>query len=292
MGIHVELDGKGTLGHATYEHGLSSYEAKGDSSLYLNLAGTRWIDPYALVAITCLVHRASAIGAPTQFLVPNDPDTARYVSRAGLGHELDAAGVQHDLPPVRKHDVHGRMVELTRFAGDGVDHLGGMVLTALVNQGAKEAVAKRVASCVWEGASNVDEHSHAENGGVVSAQLYGRYGSRPVLVWAVGDAGIGVRQSLARKYDVTDDRHAVELAVGRDVTSTDDDRGLGLNSVIEQVSVEQAGDTYLRSGGARLTARGDERTVADVTPVTGTILAGSIDCSGLVTNPVGWTWSS
>jgi hypothetical protein len=291
MGTSVDVTGRGSLDWWSFDRSIVASPSSQDE-LYLNLSGLRFIDPYALVGLTCLVDAAATFDVPISVAEPRDSSVASYLHRAGLGDVLEAAGVdEHGLPSVNRRDTN-RLLELVRFDAAGVNRLGRMISMALIEQGVNQGVAGRVSSAIWEAGDNVHTHADAAHGGVACAQLYRADSTSPYVVWAVGDAGMGVRSSLAQRYDVADDMHALWTAIKPGITTVDDARGLGLGAVIDLMVDAQNATVYLRSGQARMTAAPKVKEVDSVPLVQGTILAGRIDCSGLITDPGDWQWSS
>lgn len=291
MGITVDVTARGSLDWSRFDQSIVAGPAAKDE-LYFNLSGLRFIDPYALVGLTCLIDAASTFDVPINVAEPQDASVRSYLHRAGLGDVLEQAGVEeHGLPTVNRNSTN-RLLELVRFDAAGVNRLGSMIAKALVEQGVNQGVASRVSSAIWEAGDNVHTHAEAVNDGVACAQLYRANTAAPYVVWAVGDAGIGVRSSLARRYDVTDDGHALWTAIKPGITTVDDARGLGLGAVIDLMVDAQSATVFFRSGQARMTAAPKVKQVETVPLVQGTILAGRIDCSGFITDPGEWQWSS
>ncbi len=126
--------------------------------------------------------------------------------------------------------------------------------------------------------SNVMDHAQAEFGGVVATQTYvGASGVR-YLVMGIGDAGMGVRRSLAANFALADrldsDAQALGVAVqaGNSRFGTGG-RGGGLPRVLE-IARRYKGNVVFRSGSGALTYRGktDDRQIFERAPLQGTQL--------------------
>lgn len=291
MGISVDVTARGNLDWLRFDDSVVATTTEVEDELYLNLSSLSFVDPYALVGLTCLIDAASAFEVPINIAEPRDSSAATYLHRAGLGDVLEEAGVhEHGLPAVNRHDTSGRHLELARFDAAGVNKLGGMIAKALADQGLNQSIAGSVSTAIWEAGDNVHTHSGAPRGGVACAQLYRANSESPYIIWAVGDAGVGVRSSLARRYDVTDDGHALWTAIEPGVTTTDDERGVGLGDTID-LMVGHNATMYFRSGEARMTATPQIKRVDTVALIQGTVLAGRIDCSGFISDSGDWEWN-
>lgn len=74
--------------------------------------------------------------------------------------------------------------------------------------------AKAIQYCVSEMVRNVMEHSRSDDGAIVAAELYpAGEGARARVSIAVADAGIGIRPSIGRNYEVPTDAEAILTAV-------------------------------------------------------------------------------
>lgn len=289
MYVSRKIVGVGPLTISSFDASMSATRRPSGQQhhLLIDLRRTTFVDPYALVGMACALQNAGRSPTEIEFLAPESSREVRnYLSRARFGSMLEATGVwQHGLPEVNENDVTGKMLELEHFDDEGgPNQLGRMVWIALYeHQQVKQGLADRVSGAVWEAADNVMTHS-AEAGsyasGFVAAQLY-RPGYRdPYLVFAVGDAGRGVRKALQTVMSVADDRHGLELALTKGVTSSDDARGKGLPSIVKRIG-ESGGTVTLRSGMATCRVRrGRSPHYSDVGHLPGTIVAGSIECGG------------
>jgi hypothetical protein len=126
---------------------------------------------------------------------------------------------------------------------------------------------------------NVVEHAGSPAGGFVAAQLYqrGQPGERAIV--AVGDVGIGIRESLRELHGPMSDGEAIERAIQRDVSGKPDrGRGQGLTSVVEGVR-DLGGTVRIRTGGA---SRSITRWAVDAAdtplPLEGTIVGARLPC--------------
>jgi hypothetical protein len=112
----------------------------------------------------------------------------------------------------------------------------------------------------------------------IAAQRYKAGTPEERIVVAVGDAGIGIRESLRTRYGVMTDGQAIRRAVQWNVSSVaDEGRGQGLPGVVDGVR-GLGGTVWIRSGAAsRMVTRGQVRT-AEVSRLQGTIVGARLPC--------------
>lgn len=213
----------------------------------IDLCGARFVDPFGLVAVAGLLDDAVGRDRDVEVLPPASEDVARYLARMRLGEAIDAAGCPSPLPTVRERRVGDRLLELGRFdSEDAAEDLAERVHGIFVRDDAAEAAA--LFSCLSEAAANVCEHSGKDHGWAALQQY--DYRGHTVVAFAVGDSGKGLRRSLRRRHDVSDDAEAIRLAVRRGVTSTGvPTRGLGLSGIVRQAR-RRGGAVRLWSGTA------------------------------------------
>ncbi len=98
------------------------------------------------------------------------------------------------------------------------------------------------------------------------------------MVLAMGDLGIGVRESLSARYRPTSDRHALSLALEADVSASGEaGRGQGLTSTAELVT-ELGGRLVVHSGAGLIACRETNRRTHAVPHIPGTLVGARIPC--------------
>jgi hypothetical protein len=213
-------------------------------------------------------------------VLPEDPDVRSWLSRMHLGDVLDAFGVrvEGELPRVAERDRRDALIELQRF-GDthGSDRLASFIWERLQG-GADGEVVNQLFEATGELGANVVEHAGSPSGGFVTAQRYKAGAPEERIIVAVGDAGVGIRESLRPRYgEMTDDaaiRRAVQWYVSR---VPDEGRGQGLPGVVEGVR-GLGGTVWIRSGVAlRAITRGRQTSIG-VSRLQGTIVGARLPC--------------
>src|SRR4029077_11839200 len=121
-------------------------------------------------------------------------------------------------------------------------HVGPEVLSALYET-------------LQEVGANVIEHSQATRGGYIAAQVYRRNTPNEFVLLAIGDCGVGIRQSLSVRYPTASDGEALGLAVSPDISASGEPgRGQGLPSTAKLV-MDLLGRVVVHSGGATIVCR-------------------------------------
>jgi len=258
----------------------------------IDLTRLQFIRPAGLVRLACLAHHGTQRG-DVIFTPPRQRDPAVYMSRAGLGDLLEQLGIDHGLPPVRRHQAR-RLLELQVYdplGADGYDVADFIFdrLTASMPGPATEDedVAVRLYDALYELVDNCNAHAHArqECRVAIAAQEFRSPNGRHVD-FAIGDTGQGIRKSFSRSalYSPKSDRAAIELALTDRVSSVEDAtgpgarRGVGLPRQVAQLA-SIGGHVRVRSGDAEVLCR-QGGTVARThsLEIKGTVVSGSIPC--------------
>jgi hypothetical protein len=248
---------------------LFGVEDAGNGAVLLDLSGLRWLLPIHLVAAASLAHAHAGTGRAVRLVGPEDAETAHYAGRMRLGKLLDAVGAEHDVPSVRERDLRTELLEVTMLQGpDDVRRLAELVHDKV--RATDAAAAAALFDCLAELGSNV--YDHAGTVGFAAAQTLPRTG---YVRFAVGDAGVGLLETL-RRHEARTDRDAIALALSGASRLPDRDRGRGLPSTLELVSVF-GGSLHVVTGHASVNATSIGRTHRDVAVAYGgTLLEGTV----------------
>jgi hypothetical protein len=246
----------------------------------IDLAKKRFVDAYALVGLACFIASAARDGFPVDLVLPEDLDVRSWLSRMHLGDVLDAfeVRVQGALPRVAERDRRDTLIELKRF-GDthGSDRLASFVWERLEG-GADGEVVNQLFEATGELGLNVVEHAGSPAGGFVAAQRYKAGTPEERIIVAVGDVGIGIRESLRPRYGDMTDAEAVRRAIQWNVSRIQDEgRGQGLPGVVDGVR-GLGGVVWIRSGVALRTITREQETTTGVSRQQGTIVGARLPC--------------
>jgi hypothetical protein len=202
----------------------------------IDLAQKHFVDAYALVGLACFIASAARDGTPVDLALPGDPDVRSWLSRMHLGDVLDAfeVRVEGTLPRVAERDRRDALIELERFDDShGSDRLASFVWERLEG-GADGEVVNQLFEATGELGLNVVEHAGSPAGGFVAAQRYKAGMPEERIIVAVGDVGIGIRESLRLRYGDMTDAEAVRRAIQWNVSRIQDEgRGQGLPGVVD-----------------------------------------------------------
>lgn len=244
----------------------------------IDLRGARWVDAFAIVAIATHCQTNFETYRSTLFIAPERREVSTYLARMGLLDVLEDFGVevQGRISRPRFTQPRFNLVELRRFqAFDDILPLNQLVRERLAVGG--KATRETQLTLWWatgEAAENSIWHSQFAHSPLAAGQEYPKTGE---LVIAIGDTGIGIRDSLAPVHSTKDDLDAISQAVKRGVTRTEDARGDGLTDVVESVG-KLHGSVVIRSGAGALTFYSSRVRRARVMPQQGTLVGAKIPC--------------
>jgi hypothetical protein len=200
-----------------------------------------FVDAYALTGLACFIASVAGGGLPVDLVLPEEPDVRSWLSRMHLGGVIDAfeVRVEGTLPRVAERDRRDTLIELERFQ---------------------------------------DFHGSDRLAAFIAAQRYKAGTPEERIVVAVGDAGIGIRESLRTRYgDMTDDQ-AIRRAVQWNVSSVaDEGRGQGLPGIVDGVK-GLGGTVWIRSGAASRTVTRGRARMSEVSRLQGTIVGARLPC--------------
>ena len=247
----------------------------------IDLTRVTFIDAYGLVGLACYIAAAAGEGYSVQLRLPVSEELRTYLARMHLGEVIDRYDVESDgtLPEVRELDRRDSLIELQSFRDvHGSDRLAAFIWDRLVGRADSEVVTQ-LYEATGELGLKVVEHAGSPAGGFVAAQRYqrGQPGERAIV--AVGDVGVGLRESLRGLHGPMTDGEAIDRAIQRDVSRfSDPGRGQGLASVVEGVRA-LGGTVRIRTGGAsrdisRWATEGNDVLL----PLQGTIVGARLPC--------------
>lgn len=274
----MSIEAAGPLTISTFRHAERPNEAGG--ATVIDLTRVTFVDPYGVVGVACHVVDAKLRDCDVHLHRPESTDVARYLERLGFSALVDGLNLTTDRPPPairNKTDQTGNLMELVPFEDKGkVDELAEMVFDRLAGH-VDPQVTNALFEAIGELGSNTIDHSGV-GWGIMAAQVYRKGTPGENLVFAIGDLGMGIRRSLARRHTTPDDESAIRLALQPNVTGTEDDhRGNGLTEVNGLVTGLR-GTVLIRTGQAQVTCgRGWSDGVA-VPPMMGTRVAATVPC--------------
>jgi anti-sigma regulatory factor (Ser/Thr protein kinase) len=287
---------------------LAQWDAEqGESGpLELDLTPVSFMDPYGMVALVLFLNHLPETRRPVQLRLSgfdwrnsesttSSSSAASYLTRMnfweGVGDVIDAPP---EKIPLRAKGLIDKnvLLEVTIFrTHDAISEMLHQTGEILQNLGYTVTARGHVLEVLSELCSNVLLHAEAPFGGVAAMQTYrNRAGTRYVVI-SIGDAGIGVRQSLAHNSALAGRLESDAQALGVAVQAGTSRFGVGghgggLTRVLE-IAHRYGGQVAIRSGSGALAYSGakNERRAFDAAPSQGTQLRISLPEASLRTNP-------
>ena len=240
----------------------------GAEEFRLSLEDVKFIDPYGLVGLWCVLRYLKRRYHAVVVVPPTDPELQGYLRRMNFpavpspsavlegnvgGREANGpSDVLLELTPIEKQaDVEQVILNV----------LGRVrrILESDLGYGERDVTA--FCTVLSEACTNIVDHS--DDRGVVAAQRYTQRGGARYVVVGVADVGIGIRQSLATRYRHAERWSHIQAIVNalQKEYSRHPDRGLGLFMVSRIVGAYR-GSLHIRSGDARLYLRHRARRLA------------------------------
>jgi hypothetical protein len=266
--VIVEVQAPARLTAGTFEGSVDLRPTSAEERCILNLSRCQSVELVSLVQLLTIMTLGRQHGARVEVYLPDRENVRRHLASVGF-FEMLPEGVWMNYPAMARTRDRGEVVPLTRLnvneGESAIDRLAALVYDSLhftAREGFVEALA--------ELGMNVIEHSEAEVGYI------GGFRRGEGLELVVGDAGIGIKQSLvdgdpslARLTDADAIIHALE----DDVTSKPGtNSGAGLPSVLRYADA-LAGDLLIRSGKGMLLIEGYEQPESrTVVGLSGTIV--------------------
>lgn len=262
----------------------------GAAELRLILEDVKFIDPYGLVGLWCVLRYLKRRHPAVVVIPPTDRELQGYLRRMNFpAVTATIAGLEGNVGGRGSSGPSDVLLELTPIArqADVEQVLRTMlgrirrILERELGYGERDVTA--FCTVLAEACTNVCDHS--ADRGVVAAQRYTQRGGTRYVIVGVADLGIGIRQSLAARYPQAERWSHIQAIVNalQKEYSRHPDRGLGLFMVAKIVG-EYRGSLHLRSGDARLYLRHRPRRLA-AGPFPGTQLAISLSARGLQKRP-------
>lgn len=254
---------------------------RGGRGVIIDLSAATFVETYAIVSLGCLGMAARLAGRDLTFIPPRSASATTYLARMDVASFFqEHCDCPTELPEVHHAAREDVLVELQWFnAGANLDPLVDLLFNRLDGKVHPQILIGLIES-FWEIGDNLRYHAQS-TGGVVAAQVYGRGRPGERITLAIGDTGIGIRQSLrsSNRFRPRDDLEAIDLALQYQVSAIDDPgRGVGLPTTADTVR-ELGGKMVVRSGGGLRTLF-PKRSATNLRtfPIPGTVVGVSIPC--------------
>lgn len=235
---------------------------RAEDNIVLDLSELGFVDPYGM-GVLCLLGRY--LGGrywDISCRLPADPGIESYLTRMRVFEALEAyvtleRAPQTGRPPVPNESLLEVMGIEHRTDIEGVLELIEARVSAILNEELGYTVREITdfKHVVAELCHNILDHS-GDRGVLVAQRYLNQKLGRKFAIIGVCDLGIGIRESLASRFDVSEWTHdrAIANAVRKEF-SRDVARGLGLY-IVNQICQQYRGSLHIRSGDTRVYFRG------------------------------------
>ncbi|MFD5013703.1 ATP-binding protein [Streptomyces chartreusis] len=226
--------------------------------LVLDARRLLFASPLDLAAAAASAHLHADDGTPTALVLPRSPDVTSYLQRMDLITALpNGTHIEGDLPDETRKDQSLNLLEVTHLRPDTVgrisEQLGRLTLHHLGPRN-----GRRVCQGIGELIDNAIDHGASTCGAFIAAQAYsGKTTGYRRLEIAVCDTGVGVLDHLRRNPRhrlLSSSAAALERALQRGASGTEDKRGNGLPDLLTSSGATAATRLVLRSGDGLLRA--------------------------------------
>ena len=280
---------------AAHDDVLSQWQlVRGESGpLQLDLTNARFFDPYGMCALVLFLNHLPPETLPVKLSLQGFPrevsnedeysnGAVSYLTRMGFWEEvhqkLEAKAEQIPVRAARQIERNVLLDITIMHTHDAISVMLRKTGEILQNLGYTVTSRGHVMEVLSELCSNVLFHAQTEFGGVAAMQTYSGKNGDKYLVMSIGDAGIGVRRSLAANMSLADrlesDAQALGVAVQPGSSRfASGGHGGGLPRVLE-IARRYGGKVAFRSGAGALAFNGqnDERRGFEAPPLAGTQL--------------------
>lgn len=247
----------------TFEHLAGAGLLHGDGPVVLRAPDGHWVDCATIAFVACWGHAQVQAGRKVMLLGD--------VGFLGRMHLHQALGI--DAPKMTERDERGRFLPV-RLVGSLEEIAPAVTAVSDIFAQQVEGGEDLVVAMQWivsEILENVFLHAETELPAAICAQHLPNLGRVDL---AVCDVGRGLRASLAENRPVYSAGHAIDLAVDRGVSASDEPgRGNGLAGTLE-IARHNRGTTVVWSEDALHTFRvGEDKGFQEIPHVPGTGVA-------------------
>lgn len=220
------------------------------SNINIDISKVKFMDPYSIMNFCILLRYLQKYFSFISLSLPQDSNVRNYLERINLIHNIPReikllnkpepgrkflpSDVLLELTPIQKQtDVHN----VIKYS---VTKIGHILQTSL---GYTEKDIGAFCTALSETCQNIVDHS--EDQGFVCVQKYHKESNYVII--AVSDLGIGIKRSLAKRYNVSTWNHVKAIQNALQLgTSRLPDRGKGLY-IVNEIAKKYNGKLIIRS---------------------------------------------
>lgn len=186
---------------------IDGFDASKPGELHIT-ANKSWIFVHPVV-LSMVAALGSSLEAKKIVCDPISARSGHYLERMSLFKFLN---IESGMD-IQEHDPSGRFIPLTRIKTS--DELSEFLTNMIPLLHLDPRHAEPIRYTMSELVRNVLEHAQAEDGAIVCAQYHEK--SNKIRI-GIADRGIGIRRSIGRSYETSDDLEAIQLALTPGVT--------------------------------------------------------------------------
>ena len=270
---------------------LTGFEALLEEEVTLDLSEVRFVRPSGLVALATYVDAAVNDGIRVSLTSPRSSDCCEYMAASGvlqycasIAEVIGASGRESKSSSLSNTVLALHVVETESDAVAARLEVARGLHQVLGSGNMKwEGIRKAIAAAIHEMCTNIAFHARARRGFVIAQRYFNRFQERHWVEFAVGDAGVGIRETLSEAYPdlaTAPERHVLKRMITERLTRRSDHGGSGYYTLQRAVR-EHNGTLTLHSGCGQVVLRPRAATPQLSTLGVrwpGTVLAATIDC--------------
>lgn len=271
---------------------LTSGDHQLEDGIALNLANVTFVTPSGIVALAAMINHASSRVASLRVDMPLNADCRRYLTAAGFVQKVaecvSCPGAE-DLARMNPTTGLEALLPLWRLEGSqdipqvqrDLEHRIDCMLGT--GDQAWDGAKQPILSTLREICENVFQHAGGAPGWVAAQRYRNSRTGKNYLELAIGDAGRGIRRSLATRYTellgATDGVALEQMFLQHLTRSADQYHGTGYY-VLQKATKDLDGSFYLRSGAGAIERprRGRLQRKEGLSAWPGTYLALRLTC--------------
>lgn len=214
----------------------------------LDLSEVTFVDPFGMISIIGIGrHMYNRQGIFTTIVLPRG-SAGTYMERAGFS----SISIQENFIEVKRSTSWTKWLRntdtgiLNFFTNEQeIRSIVEEVERWMGSHGYDESEQSSMSTFISEMVQNVCQHSRSPQRGVLCAQAYRNHKGEHFLAWAIGDAGVGIRQSLLDAnvpgIEGMEDSDAIQAVLkGRSSIQDDITRGNGFPNLFKAAQKRRA----------------------------------------------------
>ncbi|MBU0569258.1 hypothetical protein KKB40_00560 [Patescibacteria group bacterium] len=259
-------------------HSIHKHYPKFVSKTTVDISSLKFIDPWALVSI-CLYLIENADNTRKTLILPQDIDVLTYLKRMRFDVFLGEIGYSKEAGQLMKFDMGERKnlnaqeITYCKYRDEFNANLENFI-RMFANFGLCKSDTYRATALVGELGNNVFDHNSGNwptdiGGCIIAGQNYPK---KKLIEIAVGDPGIGFKQSLEVAFpNLSSDIAAIKKGLAGFTGRIGEKRGNGLKLIQEWVLKNFSGNVIIQSGKGLVIVNQKGTVEREVPRILGTV---------------------